>query len=479
MAVTLLSLPYDARHAIYQQLFPPHDQIYIQAFAGQLRFISPGDGLALQLFLVCKDLSAEARAYLYNGYLFNIVGTKNDCLKAYKSFETILHRHARHPVRINAFSNGQHSATMCISMQAGDAKMDVLNRRRRGEARTIREMELEQSHQTEETSSTIFSHISIVAAFCAIFLAMLALALPRLGQSPLQYVLHERFYGAAGVAILPRAIVTVTSVRTNTVYEPPAVTTSTKIVPYTSTYTSTSFTLPHSSSADSINAGLNPVNGLPVPTSKGPGTDSSAAASINAGLNPINGLPVASAEGSKGASKPITPTSVQPPRSSKTSTSGDITITHLTFTTIKGTVSLRPHTSTSTRTVEPAPKPSSSKVSTHAPQLSAHHTSISSKKPESTTQSPISSFKPSSETPKPTSSVPTSSSSKMPETTSTSPKSSIKTQTSTETPKSSLDSSPFNTSTATKDPEPCSTTKGFCFPSESATVGNSEGMIGM
>ncbi|KAI6881905.1 hypothetical protein KC360_g6281 [Hortaea werneckii] len=285
--------------------------------------------------------------------------------------------------------------------------------------------------------------------------------------------------GAAGAAILPRTIVTVTSVRTNTVYVPPAVTTSTQIVPYTSTYTSTSFTLPHSSPADSINAGLNPVNGLPVPTSKGPNTGSSAAASINAGLNPINGLPVPSAEGSKGASKHITPTSVQPPRSSKTSSSSDITITHLTFTTINGTVSLRPHTSTSTRTVEPAPKPSSSKVSTHAPKLPAHHTSISSKKPESTTQSPSSSSKSSSETPKPTSSASTSSSSKVPETTSTSSKSSTETQTSTETPKSSLDSSPFNTSTATKDPEPCLTTKGFCFPSESATVGNSEGMIGM
>ncbi|KAI7485600.1 hypothetical protein KC351_g3887 [Hortaea werneckii] len=192
MTVNLLSLPYDIRHAIYQQLFPPHEQIYIQAFGDRLRFISPGDGLAIHLFLVCKDLSAEARAYLYNGYLFNIVGTKNDCLKAYKSFETILRRHARHAVRINAFSNGQHSATMCISMQAGDAKMGVLNRRRRGEAKTIREMELEQSHPTQECSSAIFSHISIVAAFCAMFIAVLALVLPGLGQLPPRYVSHER-----------------------------------------------------------------------------------------------------------------------------------------------------------------------------------------------------------------------------------------------------------------------------------------------
>ncbi|KAI7281474.1 hypothetical protein KC343_g773 [Hortaea werneckii] len=292
--------------------------------------------------------------------------------------------------------------------------------------------------------------------------------------------------GAAGAAILPRTVVTVTSVRTNTVYVPPAVTTSTKIVPYTSTYTSTSFTLPHSSPADSINAGLNPVNGLPIPTSKGSNTGSSPAASINAGLNPVNGLPVPSVETPKGATTPITPTSVQPPRSSKTSSSAGLTITPLTFTTINGTVSLIPYISTSTKTVEPAPKPSSSKVSTHAPQPTAFHTtSVSSKKPESTAQSPSSSSSSSSENPRPTSSAPTSSSSKVPESTSTSPKSSTKTQTSSETPKSSLDSSPFNTSTATKDPEatkepePCSTTKGFCFPSESATRGNGEGMIGM
>lgn len=80
---------------------------------------------------------------------------------------------------------------MCISMQAGVAKMDVLNRRRRGEAKTIREMELEQSHPTQEYSSAMFSHISIVAAFLAMFIAVLALVLPRLGQLPLRYVSHE------------------------------------------------------------------------------------------------------------------------------------------------------------------------------------------------------------------------------------------------------------------------------------------------
>lgn len=186
MAVNLLTLPYDVRPAIYQQLFPPHEQIYIQAFGARLRFISPGDGLPLQLFLVCKDLSAEARAYLYNSYLFNIVGTKNDCLKAYKSFETILHRHARHAVRINAFSNGQYSATMCISMQSGDVKMGVLNRRRRGEARTIREMELEQDLQADKDFPAIFGHIDMTVAFCAIFFAVLALVLPMLGRWPLQ-----------------------------------------------------------------------------------------------------------------------------------------------------------------------------------------------------------------------------------------------------------------------------------------------------
>ncbi|KAI7196319.1 hypothetical protein KC316_g4131 [Hortaea werneckii] len=393
MTVSLLALPYDVRHAIYQQLFPPHDQIYIQAFGDRLRFISPGDGLALQLSLVCKDLSAEARAYLYNSYLFNIVGTKNDCMKAYKSFEAILRRHARHAVRINAFSNGQHSATMCISMQSGDVKMGVLNRRRRGEAKTIREMELEQNLQAGK---------------------------------------------------------------------------------------------PYPAILDSINAGLNPVNGLPVPTSKASNTGSSPAAAINAGLNPVNGLPVPPVENSKGASKSMTPSSVQP-SSSKTSSSAGLTISPLTFTTIDGTVSLRPYTSTSTRTVEPGPKsgaaspnPSPSKVSTHAPQLTALHTIPSSKKPKPTAQNPTTSSNTPSAIPKPTTTAP-SSSSQVPESTSTSSKSSTETKTSTEMPKSSLDSSPFNTSTASKEPAPSSTSKdeGSLFPSESATRGNSDGLIGM
>ncbi|KAI6814479.1 hypothetical protein KC340_g16023 [Hortaea werneckii] len=292
--------------------------------------------------------------------------------------------------------------------------------------------------------------------------------------------------GAAGAAILPRTVVTVTSVRTNTVYVPPAVMTSTKTVPHTSTYTSTSFTLPLSFPADSINAGLNPVNGLPVPTSKASNTGSSPAAAINAGLNPVNGLPVPPVENSKGASKPMTPSSVQP-SSSKTSSSAGLTITSLTFTTIDGTVSLRAYTSTSTRTVEPGPKsgaaslnPSPSKVSTHPPQLTALHTIPSSKKPEPTAQNPTTSSNTPSAIPKPTTSAP-SSSSKVPESTSASSKSSTETKTSTETPKSSLDSSPFNTSTASEEPAPSSTSKdeSGLFPSESATRGNSEGLIGM
>ncbi|KAI7230717.1 hypothetical protein KC330_g6803 [Hortaea werneckii] len=290
--------------------------------------------------------------------------------------------------------------------------------------------------------------------------------------------------GAAGVAILPRTVVTVTTVRTNTIYVPPAVTTWTKTVPHTSTYTSTSFTLPLSFPADSINAGVNPVNGLPV---KGSNTGSSPAATINAGLNPVNGLPVPPVESSKGASKPVRPSSVQPSSSSKTSSSAGLTITSLTFTTIDGTVSLRPYTSTSTRTVEPGPKsgaasldPSPSKVSTHAPQLTALHAVPSSKKPEPTAQNPTTSSHASSAIPKPTTSAP-SSSSKVPESTSKSSKSSTETQTSSETPKSSLDSSPFNTSTASKEPAPSSTSKdeGSLFPSESATRGNSDGLIGM
>ncbi|KAK5689874.1 hypothetical protein LTR97_012634 [Elasticomyces elasticus] len=144
MTLTLLSLPYDVRYLIYQQLFPPEEQIYIQAYDKTVHSISPAGTISANILLANRQLGSEAGAFLYNGYLFNLVGTKQDCLANYKPFLRTLRKYARSEVNINAFSNGDHSATMCLSLQAGDAKMGILNRRRRGEPRTIRELQDEQ-----------------------------------------------------------------------------------------------------------------------------------------------------------------------------------------------------------------------------------------------------------------------------------------------------------------------------------------------
>ncbi|KAK4952141.1 hypothetical protein LTR10_010061 [Elasticomyces elasticus] len=144
MSPTLLSLPYDIRYLIYQQLFPPDEQIYIQAYDKTVQTISPAGIISANILLVNRQLGREAGGFLYNGYLFNLVGTKQDCLANYKPFLRTLRKYARSEVNINAFSNGNHSATMCLSLQAGDAKMDILNRRRRGEPKTIRELQDEQ-----------------------------------------------------------------------------------------------------------------------------------------------------------------------------------------------------------------------------------------------------------------------------------------------------------------------------------------------
>ncbi|KAK5735281.1 hypothetical protein LTR17_008288 [Elasticomyces elasticus] len=144
MSPTLLALPYDVRYLIYQQLFPPDEQIYIQAYDKTVHTISPAGTISANILLANRQLGKEAGSFLYNGYLFNLVGTKQDCLANYKPFLRTLRKYARSEVNINAFSNGDHSATMCLSLQAGDAKMDILNRRRRGEPKTFRELQDEQ-----------------------------------------------------------------------------------------------------------------------------------------------------------------------------------------------------------------------------------------------------------------------------------------------------------------------------------------------
>lgn len=139
----LSRIPYDIRYMIYSLLFPDEDQVYLQAQGKDLHCILPGGGIPVNLFLVNRQLSTEARAYLYNSYLFNLVGPRADCLRTFSRFTKYVETHARAPVSVDAFGNGAHSSTMCISIQAGTAKMSVLKRRRRGEWQDIKKLHRE------------------------------------------------------------------------------------------------------------------------------------------------------------------------------------------------------------------------------------------------------------------------------------------------------------------------------------------------
>ena len=128
----LLSLPYDVRHLIYDHLFPPGGQLYIQAMHDDYISISPDHRVPTSLLRTCRQLHEETSEYLYNNYLFNIFGRKQECVGSYDQFQNTVLKYARDDVHTYAFGNGEHSATMCISLHAGDGKMDVVKRRERG-----------------------------------------------------------------------------------------------------------------------------------------------------------------------------------------------------------------------------------------------------------------------------------------------------------------------------------------------------------
>ncbi len=154
----LLALPYDIRFQIYSYLFPPGQQIYVQTIGTKLRSMTSEHKIPVNLLKVCKSLNIEAGEHLYSGYLFNVIGRKKDCLVAYEQFLRTMQKYAREEVHVDAFSNGSHSSTMCISLQAGTSKMALLRRRERGEPKRIDELEQEvQMHQTKTSWRTSFS----------------------------------------------------------------------------------------------------------------------------------------------------------------------------------------------------------------------------------------------------------------------------------------------------------------------------------
>jgi hypothetical protein len=135
-----LALPYDVRHMIYQHLYPPESQLYIQVVSKNLLFLPRERTIPTALLRTSRAINREASEYLYNNYLFNIIGSKMDCLERHVVFLQTMRKYAREEVHVDMFGNGEHSQTMCISVQAGEAKMALLKSRERGEPKTLRQI---------------------------------------------------------------------------------------------------------------------------------------------------------------------------------------------------------------------------------------------------------------------------------------------------------------------------------------------------
>jgi hypothetical protein len=148
----LLDLPYDIRHQIYLHLFPTGQQIYIQANRDRLRSITADREIPTGLLRTCKSLGKETLEFLYSNYLFNIVGRKKNCLSSYDAFVEVVEKYARDEVYYQAFSNGSHSDTMCVSVHAGEHKIAILDRRQRGEPKTIVELQHEVGSTTRASA---------------------------------------------------------------------------------------------------------------------------------------------------------------------------------------------------------------------------------------------------------------------------------------------------------------------------------------
>ncbi|CAK3841524.1 hypothetical protein AC579_8570 [Lecanosticta acicola] len=146
----LLTIPYDIRFLIYQHLFPPGSQIYVQALphaSGQYTAARPlmaihpsGSRISTELLLTNRRLGTEGSEYLYNSYLFNVIGLKPDCLSNYERIADVMRKYAREEVHVDPFSNGEHSKTMCMSIYCGQDKSDAVSRRNRGLYVDLRDM---------------------------------------------------------------------------------------------------------------------------------------------------------------------------------------------------------------------------------------------------------------------------------------------------------------------------------------------------
>lgn len=101
----------------------------------------PGS-LNTQVFLTCHQLQVEASDYLFNNYLFNIIGHKKHCMAHYKPVYTLMERYAKHGAKIEILDNGTLSSTACVSIHAKSRYVEAMLRgRERGVPRDLKEFE--------------------------------------------------------------------------------------------------------------------------------------------------------------------------------------------------------------------------------------------------------------------------------------------------------------------------------------------------
>ena len=143
--LNLLTLPYDIRCLVYSHLFPESTQIYLFAHKDGLHpGLTAGGMLPVQVLRVCQQMNLEAAEYLYNHYLYNVLGHKKHCIAHYKTIYNALQRFARHGAGIDVLDNGLLSVTACISLFAKGGKIETMARgRERGARRDLREVEAE------------------------------------------------------------------------------------------------------------------------------------------------------------------------------------------------------------------------------------------------------------------------------------------------------------------------------------------------
>lgn len=148
--LNLLSLPYDVRFIIYSHLFPSLRQVYLMASKESINPMMRPGSLSTGILLTCHQLHAEASDYLFNNYLFNIIGYKKHCMAHYKPLYKLMERYAKHGANVEILDNGTLSSTACVSIHAKDGHVQaMLHVRQRGVPRDLQEFEEEAAQLPE------------------------------------------------------------------------------------------------------------------------------------------------------------------------------------------------------------------------------------------------------------------------------------------------------------------------------------------